>query len=285
MSYPVYVIILVVFAVTIILSIVMTSRKGNLKEINISKESVIVHFTTTSKRINTFCQDAVDSYINNPLVDQIIISVPKTSLRYEEAYPEITWYSEKDPKYNKLYINFVDKDYGPATKFIGLLDMPDEFKQKHKLGSKEIKNTYFFICDDDVIYHDWLIEKMLVTSRGNARADLFSNARNGQFATFIRGYTGVLIRPSFFKKELKYIEMPESCFKIDDQWIQMFIETFQIRVTSTNILMPATSNDKILKKQQGMDGDGLYMDGDRNAQIRQCGADLTKFYNNVPTLL
>lgn len=261
---------LFIFISLIILFIVFTSMNdANLiKAYNANDEEVIVHMTTHQGRVNQFVPNVVKSFENMDSVSEIIVSVKEGT--------EIDWIPGE-----KVYINYIPEDYGPATKFLGLMHMDDDFKDAFDFGVKSVKNKYFFICDDDIQFKDNLIGKMVAVARKNPEADIITNNPNGQFVNYYRGYIGNLIRPSFFKRELLNIARPSSCFPVDDQWIQFFIKTYSINMAHSGIMGTFDSSDAIIEKDFGKD-DGLHSTDERTASIKNCRSDMELYYNVVP---
>ena len=262
--------IVLIVVLIIVLSITLPARNGNLQTIDKNSATIIIHFTSTQKRVNRLVQDTVDNMLTmKGPVDMIIITV------HQDV--NIDWYDPDDSKYKKVYINYISEDYGPATKYIGVLDMPDEYKKEWNLGSSELKNTYFFVCDDDMIYRQDLLTNMMKTSRTNARADLFSNATMGMFTNIIRGITGNLIRPSFFKPELKVLARPQGCFKIDDQWIKIYADVYNINIAWSGYNSPFYKDKYIFTKNNGNSGDGLNAEINLRSEMKKsCASDMRK---------
>ena len=275
MYIQLYLLFWVITIIVIVLSIVLTAKRGNLSTINVKDDEVIVHFTTTKNRINSdFIQEVIKSYLKIPQVSEIIISVHKDKDSHKNVLSELN----KIDNLKGVTMNYIEKDYGPATKFLGLFHMPDEFKTKYCFGKNTLKNKYFFVCDDDIIFKPDLIDNMLTVAHKNARADVISNNIYGKFVTYYRGYSGNLIRPSFFKNVLLEMEMPESCSKIDDQWIQVYMNYFKIRVETTNFGLI----NKIIEQDYGKNN-GLHTQDNRNKLIESCWTDMSVYYNDLPT--
>lgn len=276
MYVQLYLLFWIIAIIVIVLSIVLTAKRGDLSTINVKDDEVIVHFTTTKNRINNdFVLEVINSYLEVPQVSEIIISVHKDV--YKDA-DGVLLASNKINDLKGVTINYLDKDYGPATKFLGLLHMPDEFQTKYCFGKNTLKNKYFFICDDDIKFKPNLIANMLTVAHKNARADVISNNVYGNFVTYYRGFAGNLIRPSFFKNVLLEMEMPKSCSKIDDQWIQVYMNYFKIRIETTHL----SDIHKMIEQDYGKNN-GLHTQDDMNILIEKCRADMSVHYNDLPT--
>ena len=267
-------ILIIVIIIIIIFSITLSASRGDLSKVNIEEEEIIVHLTSIDHRVDNFLLKCVQSHLKNPLVAQVIVSIHKDA--------KINWYDKNNHIYDKLYINYLEYDYGPASKYIGLLDMPEDFKIKYEFGKKDgNKNKYFFICDDDIIFNKKTLNKMLKYTRKNARSELFCNGFLSDYYPNILGYRGLLIRSSFFKPELKNmaLDMPKSCFRIDDQWIQVYCHMFRIRMSTIRIIKHI--NDKNIDINLGSDN-GLHSTDNRVKMIENCSIDVNKKYNDIP---
>jgi hypothetical protein len=74
-------------------------------------------------------------------------------------------------------INFLDKDYGPGTKLLGLLN-------SSILNNYDISNTYIILLDDDVVYKHFFIETFEKSIKSN----------NAEVASFyVYEYNGIKI--------------------------------------------------------------------------------------------
>lgn len=96
---------------------------------------------------------------------------------------------------NVIKVVGVDKDYGPATRFIGLLNAAHMYNQTEKSvdsnAAKVFAPKYWVVCDDDVRYTSRLFEKYLQhinyiqSGTGSERhigSNSYSKKLHGQFA-------------------------------------------------------------------------------------------------------
>ena len=259
--------------IVIISSISLTAKNGNLTKINVNDEVVIAHLTTTPIRLNLCCEKTIENLQEIPEISKIIMSVPKYSERFQKEYNKIEW----AVKYPKLYVNFIEKDHGPATKYLGLYELDNDIKSDWKLGTVEKRNTYFFICDDDILYKKDLIHKMLEKARKNESADIFTNARYALFGS-LRGFSGMLTRPSFFKNEMQVMPITQSCFKVDDHWLMAYIKTHSLKLSGTYLVNIFDTKYTSILKEMSMYADdpegqplGKVINNDL---IKQCATEL-----------
>ena len=119
----------------------------------------------------------IDSLINQSYkVDAIYISIPPFCDRLGTKYPEYVFPPE-------VTIIHPSKDYGPATKLLGLLECVD------------VKD-YIVIVDDDRHYDKELVEKLLAKSDEEPNSIINGFPVKVQFA----GAPGVLVRKQFIDK-------------------------------------------------------------------------------------
>jgi glycosyltransferase involved in cell wall biosynthesis len=137
---------------------------------------VIVGLTTTPKRIGTILP-TIKSLLNQSRpADQIILSVPEKLARTGERFGDIPKEIMEMAEAGKLQIHRT-KDYGPATKFIGPLEVggdPDDM-----------------ICwlDDDILYSPRLLQTLAQELHNRPKTAL------GVCGFFITGSTGYAIAP------------------------------------------------------------------------------------------
>ena len=106
---------------------------------------------------------------------------------------------------DNLIINRVDEDYGPITKLLGAI-----------LNDKIHDNSCLLICDDDIKYKD------------NFVVNLYNEYKKDDTKIYtscydtIEGYKGFMVKKSIIKPILNY-NRPESCFRIDDDYINEIV--------------------------------------------------------------
>lgn len=127
-----------------------SSKNEIRKKIQLNEKKVFVCLTTIPSRANN-----VEILKNNleyllqtqtEAIEKIYISIPKNYLRFEETvHPIIIQQLEK---YDKIEIIYLEKDYGPGSKYMGPL--------KHKY--EELQNNIMIIIDDDRKYNKYLVQ-------------------------------------------------------------------------------------------------------------------------------
>jgi len=123
----------------------------------IQRYSYIVSLTTIPSKFG-YIDATIDSLLSQTILpDIIVIHIPKKySFRMKDEeifFDEIQKFMEKY-KYLPVYIHYINNDYGPGTKLLGLFlnDFID------KINIIDISNTYILILDDDLIYKNYMIE-------------------------------------------------------------------------------------------------------------------------------
>ena len=127
-----------------------SSKNEIKKKIQLKEKKVFVCLTTIPSRANN-----VEILKNNleyllqtqtETIEKIYISIPKNYLRFEETvHPTIIQQLEK---YDKIEIIYLEKDYGPGSKYIGPLI--------HKY--EELQNNIMIVIDDDRKYNKYLVQ-------------------------------------------------------------------------------------------------------------------------------
>lgn len=104
------------------------------------KPYLVVGLSTTPSRIK-YIKPTLDSIINQHYrPNRIILSIPNILNRTGEVFPELP------DEINSLVINNIieinrTNDYGPATKFVGILE------------KESTPDSFILWCDDDIIYN------------------------------------------------------------------------------------------------------------------------------------
>ena len=121
---------------------------------NYKKNNYIISLTTIPSKFDNLYL-TIDSIINQTITpNKIIINIPKIySFRMNNSKIDINKINDFMSKYSKnnCIINFLDEDYGPGTKLLGLLN-------SNIIKSFDKSNTYIILVDDDLIYKPYMIE-------------------------------------------------------------------------------------------------------------------------------
>jgi hypothetical protein len=185
----------------------------------------IVHFTTFPPR-SPFISKTIESWLNQTYpIEKIVISLTRDCIL-------------PDYKNDKVLFQYVEKDYGPATKILGVL--------KYYQDNPEFcKGKYFIIGDDDLYYRKEVCEIY------NRYCDKFPDKSLDKCLTFfkkeerignithIQGADSYVLPPLFFEKvrvgmyktflEKCFGECPESYYQ-DDYLISFFLSRIGIPV-------------------------------------------------------
>jgi len=166
----------------------------------------IVSFTTTPIRINK-CKQMLESILNQKhKPDKIILNIPHIFQRTNETY-NIPEYVEKN-----VFINYIDKDYGPGTKLIPTIKYLNENNYDKEL-------TRIIYLDDDIFYPKNMIKDINKIVKQNdddvycsAGFDIIDfkplfNRNHGKIVSVAEGYGGVCVKLNVFKEDFfDYIE-------------------------------------------------------------------------------
>lgn len=182
---------------------------------------VVVSFTTTPVRINKIWPTINSILLQSQLPSKIYLWIPK---QYKRFNNDSISYIPKFLKNNPLVqVEYIEKDWGPATKLLPCLD---KFKTQ--------KNTKIIIIDDDRIYHENFIKDLVHYSENNSevavtiagilmsRNNLISPVKNKKICEvdIMEGFSGYLVKPKFFSTAI--FNYPVNCpsvFFEDDVWI------------------------------------------------------------------
>ena len=189
----------------------------------------------------------------------VVLNVPYHFKRNNEPYiiPENVQDLEKD----NLIINRVKEDYGPLTKLYGTLlndDIPDD--------------ACLLICDDDLQYKDEFVTQIY----NEYTKDI--NKIYTYCDRFITGYQGYMMKKSVIKPMLQF-KRPDSCFRIDDNFIQKSALTLKIPIQSVTYKTDNTwtcTFDKDVHDYETPNWDELKVDerGEgRGPKIQKCWND------------
>lgn len=195
---------------------------------NAAKERrLIVSFSTMPDRIERL-QPMLESLLNQTRPpDEIVLTIPKFSVRQKRGY-RVPGYLAKVPRFRLLY---ADTDWGPATKFIPVI------QEERAAGQND---TLIMVVDDDRVYPREAIEIYLhfhnqlpnaaLCFRGvrmphsldwrDSWSTFGSKIQQPQRTAVITGGGSYLVQPRFFDESLwDYSSAPAGAFYVDDIWI------------------------------------------------------------------
>jgi len=187
--------------------------------------------------------------------DEIVIAIPRFSTRQKTEYI-VPDYLQKIPR---VRILCSDKDWGPATKFIPII------QEELAAGRGE---TLIMVVDDDRIYprnalqiflhyHQQMPEAALCFRGGLIPRNLIwfmpkifraSQIREIKRVAIITGTASYLIQPRFFDSTLwDYSNAPASAFYMDDIWISAQLDRRGIK----KYVVPASQMMRSVREQSG----------------------------------
>ena len=127
-----------------------SSKNEIKKKIQLKEKKVFICLTTIPSRANNI--EILKNNLNyllqtqTEIIEKIYISIPKNYLRFKETIHSSI--IEQLEKYEKIEIIYLEKDYGPGSKYIGPLI--------HKY--EELKDNIMIVIDDDRKYNKYLVQ-------------------------------------------------------------------------------------------------------------------------------
>ena len=222
---------------------------------SIPDRRIIVSLSTMPDRIGRL-QPALDSLLKQTRPpDEIVLAVPRFSIRQKRGY-QIPNYLLQIPKVRILRC---EKDWGPATKFIAVVQ--DELAAGRT-------DTLIMVVDDDRIYprdsvelylhyHAQLPDAALCFRGGpiprslnwrDCKIEFGIDFRAPKQTAVITGCGSYLIQPRFFDSSLwDYSVAPAGAFYMDDMWISGCLE----RRGVDRYIIPASAMMRTALRQLG----------------------------------
>ena len=123
----------------------------------------IISLTTIPSKFDNLYL-TMDSILNQTIKpSKIIINMPNNyNFRFQNSVIPLDKINNFIDKYSKsnIIINFVDKDYGPGTKLVGLFknNVFDTIINTIIKMDETTTDTYIVLVDDDLIYKPYMIE-------------------------------------------------------------------------------------------------------------------------------
>jgi hypothetical protein len=187
--------------------------------------------------------------------DKIVITIPEFSLRQRTRYivPEYL------AQYPSVRVLRCEKDWGPATKFIPVL------QEELKAGRND---TLIMVVDDDRVYPRDALETYLyyhrqlpdaaLAFRGapmplglkwkKPKLCLAARIREPKRVAVMMGCGSYLIQPRFFDAQLwDYSGAPPAAFYMDDIWISGCLDRRKI----DKYVVPASAMMRTVRRQRG----------------------------------
>ena len=135
----------------------------------------------------------------------VLLNIPETFKATGEKY--IIPKNILELQNKNLIINRVNEDYGPITKLFGAL-------QNEDISDDSI----LLICDDDIHYYKDFVN-LIHKEYKNDISKIYTYC-----TPTIEGFKGFMFQKRILKPILK-VNKPESCFRIDDNFINEFINS------------------------------------------------------------
>lgn len=193
-------------------------------------KNVIVSMTTTPQRIAYMWPTLNSILLQTELPEKIYLWLPKEYKRFGTTITKLPSFLYNHPL---IEVNFIEKDYGPASKlFPALLKF-----------SKDNKKIIIF--DDDRIYHPLCILLLIkfsilfpncaitlnASNITNKKRYYFEKTKRVKAVDIFHGCGGVLIKPNFFLQAVfNYPTDLESAFFEDDVWFSGWLKTYGIKI-------------------------------------------------------
>lgn len=109
---------------------------------------VIIGLTTTPIRLNLIEPTILSLLAQTKIPDEIVLTIPKVSARFNTIYEIKNAALLKLIECKRVILNEIEHDYGPATKFVGLL-----------LRNYSPNDVLIWV-DDDILYSNKLVETL-----------------------------------------------------------------------------------------------------------------------------
>ena len=192
-----------------------------------STKKYILSLTTIPSRVN-YIENTIKSLVEQTLKpEKIILNIPKKyNFRFNSSIQNL---DNKLSKYiDNIIINYIDNDYGPGTKLLGLL--------KSKIIKIDSKDTYIVLVDDDLIYKPYMLEYF-----DNYNKEIYDNklevcsyfCYNSNNVTIGQGADGFFIKLELLNKFEDYYDIIKKYDYInyhDDLYISYYFHLKQIPI-------------------------------------------------------
>lgn len=202
------------------------------------QKNVVITMTTILARINKIWPTLNSITLQSLQPENIFLWIPKQFKRFPNQV--ILNVPNFLSNYPNIKIQFIDHDYGPASKLLPCLQLFSG------------QDTKIIIIDDDRIYPPHFIYDLLKYEQidpsaaiGIAGTIMHGSKRHEYRATkkmmlvdVLLGYNGMLVKPTFFAEDIFYYppSLPEAFFE-EDVWVSRHLQKRNIR----RILTPSLS--------------------------------------------
>ena len=206
----------------------------------------IISFTTSPCRISK-CKTIIDAILSqSKQPDLIILNIPEVFPRTNEKYVIPDFIQDK------VVVNVIKQDYGPATKLLPTV-------KYLKNNNYDIKSTYIIYLDDDIRYTNNMIDtfhflftlnkqERVLCGGGfhfvvvNGQIRLSGQRKHGDSVSVVEGYAAVCTPLSIFKEDFvpymeKYTLDPskKECLLSDDVIFSNYYSMKKIPMNVVNI--------------------------------------------------
>lgn len=200
-------------------------------------EAIVISLSTTPHRIDKIHDTLQTILVQNIKIHSIYLALPYIFKRDNLSYTIPDWLA------NHKHIKIIrSKDYGPATKLLGVLEQ-----------IKLPKDAILITMDDDITYpknaalhlafaakrnpemaHGISGADFIYDDNGILKDDAYGGIRevpkHSKYATILRGFAGVAYRPNFFHDDIFNIENAmEDCKRSDDLYISFYLAKHNIK--------------------------------------------------------
>lgn len=168
----------------------LLSQYASMKRIKTNCK-IIISFTTIPKRIHKIKPMITSLFKQTVRVDNIILNLPSKCKGDDYDIPS---YMSK-----MVHITKSGQDYGPATKCIPTLLRESDY------------GTMIILLDDDFIYGEDFIEKLILESIRYPNCAIFSHG-------------GIVVKPEFFVKDIYYLHQDVGDLFITDAKLRTYMK-------------------------------------------------------------
>ena len=222
-----------------------------------NQNKIVVTLTTLPERIiSNHFRKVINSLLNQKYKPEyILLNIPYMYKNKKYIIP--IWIKQnKNIRINRC------KDYGPATKFLGLLNIVP-------------KNYLLFICDDDIVYSNNILGNMrkMFISYNNNYIVLANKVARKYSLNEPLGFSGIMCKKFLIDKISKF-QRPKSCFYIDDTFLAWTFNKLGVNVVKTYLKFDISEMTKDHPEWYE-----LCKDTDRKNDTYKCVHELDYIYN------
>ncbi len=192
---------------------------------------LVASFSTTPLRINRIWPTLNSLLQQTMLPEKILLWLPKYYQRFKTSIHNLPPFLVNHPL---IEVNWIEKDYGPATKLLPALQ------------ALKGTNSSIIVFDDDRLYHPKVFEQLLTYARRfpeDAVTYIGSDVVDGKRIKYTRsktlkqvdvlhGYGSYLVKPHFFNDDIfRHPNALDCAFFQDDVWISGCLKQSNTTIT------------------------------------------------------